>query len=157
MLAGEDYGRRQISLQQHASQSQPPSLSVPCPAGCVISIADQRQSDNIEHRFSSENNLVETPSTDCDRYSIQDRFASERNCSERFGSERSSSDRLPSGERYQGVSERFPLGERPQTSVSTDRLLPKEVLQTSGHCQNERTIFQPERNVFQPAVRDSRT
>ncbi|KAK9885143.1 hypothetical protein WA026_010654 [Henosepilachna vigintioctopunctata] len=34
-----------------------------------------------------------------------------------------SSDRLPSGERYQGVSERYPLGERPQTSVSSDRLV----------------------------------
>ncbi|XP_074027428.1 rhomboid-5 isoform X2 [Leptinotarsa decemlineata] len=144
MPADDDYARRQILLQQHASQSQPPSLSIPCPAGCVLPAVDQRQQqDSVTHRYTSEKNLLETSSTE--RYSIQDRFVEDRSCSERFGSERSSSDRLPSGERYQGVSERFPLGERPQTSVSTDRLLPKDALQTSGHSQNDRSGYQHER------------
>ncbi|KAJ3657008.1 hypothetical protein Zmor_016044 [Zophobas morio] len=86
MPVEEDYGRRQIALQQS-----------PAPAQC-------------EHRYASDKNLLEP----ADRYS------------DRFGSERSGSDRLPSGERYQGASERYPLGERPQTSVSSERLQPEE-------------------------------
>ncbi|XP_044252860.1 inactive rhomboid protein 1 isoform X1 [Tribolium madens] len=110
MPVEEDYGRRQITLQQHASQSPvPPSLQ--CPVGCISAPAD--------HRYASDKNLLDP----AERYS------------DRFGSERSNSDRLPSGERYQGVSERYPLGERPQTSVSSERLQPAE----------ERTQFQTER------------
>ncbi|XP_022903463.2 inactive rhomboid protein 1 isoform X1 [Onthophagus taurus] len=63
-----------------------------------------------------------------------------RNQQDRFGSERSNSDRLPSGERYQGVSERYPLGERnTMVSVSSDRLQ----IQSCGTQQQQ--IFQPER------------
>lgn len=64
-----------------------------------------------------------------DRYgsekSLQERYQAG---GERFGSERSNSDRLPSGERYQGVSERYPLGDRPQSAVSSDRLAGKDAL-----------------------------
>lgn len=110
MPADEDYGRRQqiASLQQHASPS-PVATAVPCPAGCpavAVGAPDHLQ---------------------------QERYASDK-ALDRFGSERSNSDRLPSGERYQGASERYPLGERPHTSVSSERLV-----------QNERQPFVPER------------
>lgn len=130
MPVEEEYGRRQISLQQHASQSPvPPSLQ--CPVGCISTSAD--------HRYASDKSLLD-PS---ERYS------------ERFGSERSNSDRLPSGERYQGVSERYPLGERPQTSISSERLTPKEMLQVSDEraqyhyatCQRYPERYTPVQNV----------
>lgn len=150
MPADEDYGRRQITLQQHASQS--PSISIQCPAGCVAApVAEQHRQQQdagtAALRYASDKNLLESASGERERYGSAGSGGGGGGSggSDRFGSERSNSDRLPSGERYQGVSERFPLGERPQTSVSTDRLLPKEMLQTSGHCQNDRPAYQPER------------
>ncbi|KAJ8953928.1 hypothetical protein NQ318_019168, partial [Aromia moschata] len=156
MPADEDYGRRQqqqqqiaLQQQQHAASQSSQSL---CPAGCVGAAQqppDHRQQQQecpaaaaaLSHRYASDKNLLEAAAA-----SPSDRFAAP---SDRFGSERSSSDRLPSGERYQGVSERYPLGERPQTSVSTDRLLPKEILQTTAHCQGDRQAYQPERYSYE--------
>lgn len=134
MPADEDYGRRQVTLQ-HASTSPAP---VPCPAGCPAApvdhvqttIAERYQSTDRQERYSSDKQIAAA-----ERFEPSDRF---QVVPDRFGSERSSSDRLPSGERYHGGSERYPLGERPQTAISSDRLT-KEILQGSG--QN----FQPER------------
>ncbi|KRT85619.1 hypothetical protein AMK59_982 [Oryctes borbonicus] len=133
MPADEDYGRRQVTLQ-HASTSPAP---VPCPAGCPaapvdhvqIPIAERYQPTDRQERYSSDKQIAS------ERFEQSERF---QVASDRFGSERSSSDRLPSGERYHGASERYPLGERPQTAISSDRLS-KEILQ--GSSQN----FQPER------------
>ncbi|XP_056629627.1 inactive rhomboid protein 2 isoform X1 [Diorhabda sublineata] len=151
MPADDEYGRRQISLPQYASQCQSPSRSVHCPAGCN---STEKQQDTIaSHRYPNDKNILDaTSASDRDRYVSTERFvqdraiATEHYGSDRFCSERSNSDRLPSGERYQGVSERYPLGERPQTSISNDRLILKEPLQISGHCQNEnKTVYQAER------------
>lgn len=103
MPVEDEYGRRQIT--QHATHSPIPPQQ--CPAGCLAASGD--------HRYASDKNLLD------ERYP------------DRFCQERSSSDRLPSGERYQGVSERYPLGERPQTSVSSERLA------QSGHSSEEQT------------------
>lgn len=149
----DSYVRRQISLQKHASQL--PSLSLQCPGGC-LSVSDKHQQESISKRYSSEKNLLSTSANELSRFSDEDhehnRFPSDErelsgyatvSSSDRFGSERSLSDRLPSGERYQLVSERFPLGERPSTSISTDRLLFKAGMQ---NCQNEKTVvYHPER------------
>lgn len=130
MPADEDYNnRRQITLQ-HASPSPAPA---PCPVGCPAATVDHLQyvSSPTDLRYASEKNLQ------------SERF--EAPTDHRFSSERGSSDRLPSGERYQGVSERYPLGERPHTSVSSERLATKEVLQGAGH---ERQPFVPERYQY---------
>lgn len=131
MPTDEDYGRRQVSLQ-HASTSPAP---VPCPAGCPAAPVDhvqttitERYQPDRQERYSSDKQISE-------RFEPPERF---QVVPDRFGSERSSSDRLPSGERYHGASERYPLGERPQTAISSDRLS-KEVLHTPGQT------FQPER------------
>lgn len=120
---------------QHASTSPAP---VPCPAGCpaapvehVQTTITERYQPDRQERYSSDKQISE-------RFEPPERF---QVVSDRFGSERSSSDRLPSGERYHGASERYPLGERPQTAISSDRLS-KELLQASG--QN----FQPERYQY---------
>lgn len=139
MPADEDYGRRQITLQ-HASPSPAP---VTCPAGCPAASVDHLQYPQTEHRLQQEKYASEK-NLQTDRFEPPERFQAG---TERFGSERGGSDRLPSGERYQGVSERYPLGERPHTSVSSERLS-KEVLQTSGHCHNERQTFMPERYAY---------
>lgn len=148
----DDYARRQISLQKHASQL--PSLSLQCPGGC-LPVSDKHQQEKISKRYSSEKNLLSTSENELTRFidgnHENNRFSSvERehdgyatvSSSDRFGSERSLSDRLPSGERYQMVSERFPLGERPSTSISTERLLFKAGLQ---NCQNEKAMVYHER------------
>ncbi|XP_019880936.2 uncharacterized protein LOC109608827 isoform X3 [Aethina tumida] len=141
MPADDDYGRRQITIQQPQPQPQhgsPSPVPVQCPAGCVPPPTDhrlqQQQQQQQEARYASEKSLLEAP----ERFIASERF-SDRVGTDRFGSERSNSDRLPSGERYQGVSERFPLGERPQTSVSSERLLPKEILQSAAMCQSDKT------------------
>lgn len=161
MLADEEHGqRRQITLQQEQQEQQQQqqhvsainsttTTNLSCPAGCLPAQIINEHHHHL-HRYgqANEKSLLDTKlqqqqqQTNCGT-TIQDRY---NTVVERFGSERSNSDRLPSGERYQGVSERYPLGERPQTSVSSERLLPKEILQTSGHCPNDtRQIFQPER------------
>lgn len=151
----DDHARRQISLQKHASQL--PSLSLQCPGGCLSGVSGkhQQQQENLSKRFSNDKNVLSTSANELSRF-IDDeqhnRFDADEpemeryatvSSSDRFGSERSLSDRLPSGERYQLVSERFPLGERPPTSISTDRLLFKAGLQ---NCHNEKTmVYHPER------------
>lgn len=117
MPADDDYGRRQQNtpLPQHASPS-PAATTVSCPVGCPAAGAAGGGPDHHHHHHLQ-----------------QERYASEK-ALDRFGSERSNSDRLPSGERYQGASERYPLGERPHTSISSERLV-----------QNERQPFVPER------------
>lgn len=128
MPADEDYNnrRQQISLQ-HGSPSPAPAA---CPAGCPAATVDHLQyvASSSDLRYASEKNLQ------ADHYETP---------TDSFASERGSSDRLASGERYQGVSERYPLGERPHTSVSSERLAQKEAAQ--GH---DRQPFVPERYQY---------
>ncbi|KAL3274383.1 hypothetical protein HHI36_015781 [Cryptolaemus montrouzieri] len=149
MPAEDDYNRRQTL--QHSTPASPSPASRPqyAATGCVAPLpADRYASDahgeryaperfaNQSERFPPERNQSDRFATDrvqLEKFGMDrnqsERFAAERNGSDRFGSERSQSDRLPSGERYQGVSERYPLGERPQTSVSSDRLLANQATQ----------------------------
>lgn len=117
MPADEDYGRRH-SILQHASATNAPP---------VAGDRYQTSSPADHHRFAqdrpsscpSDKNGVQSVSVP-DRLEPPERFQS--SVPERFTSERSNSDRLPSGERYHCASERYPLGDKLQTAVSSDRL-----------------------------------
>lgn len=134
MPADEDYVRRHSILQ----------ISAASPASAAS--GDRFQTTSPANRFSQER--LAAPNDKgagqlVERLEPPERFQSN---SERFVSERSNSDRLPSGERYQGVSERYPLGDRLQTAVSSERLV-----QPTTHCQGnngERQTFQPERYMY---------
>ncbi|CAG9817576.1 unnamed protein product, partial [Phaedon cochleariae] len=173
MPTEDDYGRRQISSSQpqHPPTNTPSPSPLPshCPAGCVPA-KNPLGSDRVPSGVFGGDRAVfgsdRTPSgvfgSDRTPSGVfgSDRapsgvFGSDRASSGVFGGDRPGSDRLPSGERYQGVSERFPLGERPQTSVSADRLAGKEQqqqqqlqLQGSGYCQDDRPNYQSERFVY---------
>ncbi|XP_045477432.1 inactive rhomboid protein 1 isoform X2 [Harmonia axyridis] len=151
MPAEDDYSRRQI-LQHSTPVSPSPAIRPQYhTSNCVSAYSPDRYPNNVHcdryaAGYAPDRNQSERYSGDRNQ---PDRFAAERNQpdrfgpgrnqsdlfgadagrSERFGSERSQSDRLPSGERYQGVSERYPLGERPQTSISSDRLVANQVAQ----------------------------
>lgn len=157
MLADEEHGqRRQITAlqqqqqdqQQHVSAINATQTSISCPAGCLPPPI-LTEHHHHHHRYGQPSDKSQLDVQQQQQAAQQQQQQEQRFNAvavERFGSERSNSDRLPSGERYQGVSERYPLGERPQTSVSSERLLSKEILQTSGHCSNDtRQTFQPER------------
>lgn len=114
MPADEDYGRRHSTLQHTSATSATP-----------ITPGDRYQTSSPadHHRFAQER-PSSCPSDKSksvpDRLDPPERFQSV--VPERFPSERSSSDRLPSGERYHGASERYPLGDKLQTAISSDRL-----------------------------------
>ncbi|XP_044758654.1 inactive rhomboid protein 1 [Coccinella septempunctata] len=141
MPTEDEYSRRQI-LQHSTPVSPSPAIRPQCVASsCVSGFAADRYGNNVHcERYATgyapdrgQSERYNADRNQSDRFgpsrNPSDHFGADAGRSERFGSERSQSDRLPSGERYQGGSERYPLGERPQTSISSDRLVANQVAQ----------------------------
>ncbi|XP_025835911.1 inactive rhomboid protein 2 isoform X2 [Agrilus planipennis] len=127
MPADEDYGRRHNIIQ---NVSVPPIVAPVTDRYQDHSVADRVQQDSLQAlqaptATSSASSVQSPPPSGEKDFKTGERYNNIVG-DHRFGSERSHSDRLPSGERYQGVSERYPLG----NAMSSDRLVPN----VSSHC-----------------------